>query len=246
MINFINNFRAFNVTPAPMQSKNGLIFSVIQLYIVIIVPMILLAVTGNIAAFPWVFPLLFCSAVAGMYYRIKPSVLTILPISYKRRAAYYYLNIIMMVLLMLLIFLVFAIIGVILGLILEVTGVYVDTEPVEESAPFVFAAAPFVYYIFDGIFHFGIFSAICRIEKKRYFYVAFALYIVVCLAGMIAMDSLMTYPPVFEETAATRVYLYFGTLPNPWLAVALSAVCAAVAMACSFLFVLRREKPKDF
>lgn len=176
----------------------------------------------------------------------KTTLLRVVPISYKKRVVYYYLDIVIFTLIGLIIFWLGFLVamGVISLIILATTGenifILENTE-----ALINLSANAYLFSFFKLVLMFAVLSAIARIEKTKNFIVAVASYIAVYLGGSILLSNLVQ---TGEEGIVFRSAYYelFETLPLPWLAVVLCAVIAVGAAVGSVLFVINKEKPKEF
>ncbi|MGN0806634.1 MAG: hypothetical protein ACI4MC_06300 [Candidatus Coproplasma sp.] len=176
----------------------------------------------------------------------KTTLFRVVPISYKKRVLYYYLDIVIFSLIGLLIFwvgilIIFGIFGAIAFL---ATGESIFVAEKTEAIANLTANAH-LFSFFKSVLMFAVLSAIARLEKTKHFNIAIASFVAVYFGGSVLLANLV-------KTGASGVvlrakfYELFETLPLPWLAVVLCAVLAVGAAIGSVAFVIYKEKPKAF
>ncbi|MGN0813275.1 MAG: hypothetical protein ACI4MQ_07195 [Candidatus Coproplasma sp.] len=176
----------------------------------------------------------------------KTTLLRIVPISYKKRVIYYYLDIVIFTLLGLIIFLVgiLIIFGIFGAIAFLATGESIFVAEKTEAIANLSANA-YLFSFFKSVLMFAVLSAIVRLEKTKHFLIAVASFIAVYIGGSVLLANLVqTGASGFVLRA--KIYELFETLPLPWLAVVLCAVLAVGAAVGSVLFVISKEKPKEF
>jgi hypothetical protein len=160
--------------------------------------------------------------------------------SYKKRVAYYYASIVIYSIIALAVVLAcIMIIFVTIGL----ATYYIDGENFmqnEVNALFAYGVNEYLFSVFKAIFTVSLISIASRLEKKREVIIAFVVLYVTHFVGAIVLANLVKANGGF----IVNIYPYFNTLPNPVLAVILSAVFAVLAFALSFAFIVYKEKPQ--
>lgn len=249
MKEYIAYLRAFNVTPTAMQNKNGIAYAIIKLYLLVVATCFVIVKSGNAVSLFYLFTLLMAISVAGMYYQVKPSVTSIMPIGYKKRTAFYFINcVVMAVVSWITILAVLALITGCITLLLCLTGEFGTSSPSspEESITFAISAASAVYQIFACLFHFGCLAVLTRISERLRFFLLFVFYLVVNLIGGYTLGGIILAGNPAEEWNPLIVFACFDQLPNPWLAAGLCAVIGISVFVGSVFFILHKERPKEF
>ncbi|MGN0813810.1 MAG: hypothetical protein ACI4MH_01085 [Candidatus Coproplasma sp.] len=188
-----------------------------------------------------------CSVSISSAFCNKPSLFSIVPVSYKKRVLYYYLDIDIYSLIGIMIFLlVFLVIGGIAGL-----AVFLSTGEnifvIEETETVInLSANAYLFSFFKSIFVFAVLSAISRIENVKCFLAAGAAFVAVYIGGNVLLSNLVITGDSSSVSFSAKIYELFETLPNPTLAVVLCAVIAVVAAVGSVAFIVYKEKPKAF
>jgi hypothetical protein len=184
------------------------------------------------------------TAVVSVLYGVKPSMLHLVPVSYKRRVIYYYASILIYSLVALATIFIFMMIFIVpIGIAVYFTeGDAFLLEVFDFSLPF--GANVYLFSAFKALFTLSFLSVVARMERKKSFIISFAALVITHFAGAFVLSVLVDRANGF--VLSSNIYPYFDTLPNPTLAVILCGVFAVVAFALSFIFIVRQEKPKAF
>jgi hypothetical protein len=182
------------------------------------------------------------TAVVSVLYGVKPSMLHLVPVSYKRRVLYYYASILIYTIIALATILIFSLIFIVpIGIIVYFTeGDTFLLEIFDFSFPF--GIEVYLFSIFKALFTLSLVSVVARMEKKKSFIISFAVLVVTHFAGAFVLSALAEKADGF--VLSSNIYPYFNTLPNPVLAVILCGVLAVIAFICSFAFIVYKEKPR--
>jgi hypothetical protein len=183
------------------------------------------------------------TAVVGTVYCAKPSLLRLAPISYKKRVLYYYASIFIFSVIAL------AVIICCLAIIAAsiIIGNYIDGDTDGIVEMFMFTTSlgvkEYLFSVFKALFTVSLVSIASRMEKKRDIIIAFVVLFVAHFGGTLLLNGLIAtsgYGFVFSG----NIYPNFEMLPDPTLAVILCGVFAAIAFACSVVFIVYKERPK--
>jgi hypothetical protein len=185
------------------------------------------------------------TAVVSVLYCVKPSMLHLVPISYKRRVFYYYASILIYTIIALAAIFIFLMIFMLpIGLVLYfIEGDNFLFEMFNVSFPF--GVKEYLFSAFKALFTLSLVSIVARMEQKRNFIISFAVLVVTHFVGSIVLGNLVTVENVNGFVWGGNIYPYFETLPNPVLAVILCAVFAVIAFISSFVFIVYKEKPHN-
>lgn len=187
-----------------------------------------------------------CSFAISSAFCGKTTLLRIVPISYKKRVVYYYLDI-----------LIFTVIGSIICCVtlLAVFGLFGaiaflatgENIFVAESTQAIanLSVNAYLFSFFKSVLMFAVLSAIARLEKTKHFNIAIASFVAVYFGGSMLLANLVK-TGASGVVIRAKIYELFETLPLPWLAVVLCAVLAVGAAVGSVAFVIYKEKPKAF
>lgn len=252
MKEFLTYFKALMYTPSVMQTKNGYAFMILKIYLIVFVTFMIGMFSTNLFPFVAMIMLLVATIGIGSYYQERPSVVSVLPIGYKKRTLYYFLSCIYLTLIIVAVCI--AVVVVMMAIMLPITLLSSpatsapEPEPgaTEETVAYVITAATVLFQIFSGLYHFSCFSVIMRIKRKSAFFLSFAAYSAVNLVGGLALGTAIALGKAEVEWNPLSSFLYFSNLTQPWLAVALCAVISIAAFVGAVMFVLRQEKPKQF
>jgi hypothetical protein len=192
----------------------------------------------------WMYAFIIMTAVVSVLYGVKPSMLHLVPISYKRRVIYYYVSILIYTVIVLATILFCSLIFIVpIGMIIYYTeGDNFLLEIFDFSFPF--GANVYLFSTFKALFTLSLVSVVARMERKKSFLISFAVLVVMHFAGAFVLSGLVDRANGFA--LSSNIYPYFDTLPSPTLAVILCAVLAVIAFIASVLFIVRQEKPKAF
>jgi hypothetical protein len=185
------------------------------------------------------------TAVVSVLYCTKPSTLYLVPISYKRRVLYYYVNILIYSLIAL------AVLCVCILLIAVPIGIatyYIDGENFFADmfeVTYSYGADVYLFSVFRALFTVSLVSIAAQMTKKRDIIISFAVLYVLHFVGSIILATLVQ-TKTYSINMSINIYPYFNTLPNPALAVILSIVLGLLAFLASFLFTLYTQKPKNY
>lgn len=240
-----NMKKFFSLTNRSMLS-NSLGFA--KSSVVFILFLIMLTLTeGTVPIFEWLGLLFGIGSFAiSSAFCSKTTLFRVVPISYKKRVIYYYLDIVIFSLIGLLIFLVgiLIIFGIFGAIAFLATGENIFV--IENTETLInLSANAYLFSFFKSVFMFAVLSAIVRLEKTKHFNIAIVSFEAVYFGGNVLLANLV-------QTGASgvvlraKIYELFETLPLPWLAVVLCAVLAVGAAVGSVLFVISKEKPKEF
>jgi hypothetical protein len=203
-------------------------------------------ITGCI--FEWLgIVFLFVAMILSIAGNNKPAIFHTMPVNYKKRTLYYFVDILITVLIALLVVVaVIAVISVISTAVAAINGTLTveDTTDTEEAEAITFTAAAIAFSLFRTLFVCGGVTGIARIKNNLYF-----------LLGMIGFILLYTVGGLIlaicaagnnEFNALFWLYENYENLPLPWLATTLCALFAVAAWVGSVVYVLKIEKPKSF
>jgi hypothetical protein len=185
------------------------------------------------------------TAVVGTIYCAKPSMLRLVPVSYKRKVFYYYASIAIYSLIATVV--IFALL-MLIALPIAIGNYCTDGSNFfaeEGAALFNFGAQEYLFSLFKMIFNLSLISIASRMEKKRGIIIAFVVLFVAHFGGIVVLSNLITTEAGRSFALTRNIYPYFSTLPNPTLAVILSAVFAVVAFALSFAFIVYKSHPRS-
>lgn len=198
----------------------------------------------SISFFGWAF---FVSILTlGMYLRNKPSAFNLLPISWKKRTAYFYVTALVFVALILVgiiaCFLVIFATAAIITLAVQGVDFVYEEETVSEFIPMCAQGQLFGVCVILLII--GAATAICLIKSdklRRLMYYVFPLALDIPL---LIMNNLTNGTGVFALSG--NIYANFERLPISWLWLTFAAIIAIGAFAFGLYRLIQHERPKDF
>lgn len=188
------------------------------------------------------FVFLASTASIGITWGIKPSVLHLLPISYKRRILYYYASIALCSLFLLAVFFLLFMVTLFPIALLGLSEGD-DTLFWWFTIPFLFGGKSYLFCGFRELFNVSILSIVARMKRMKSVLISFAALVLTNFFGQVILESLIDVNTL-GYAGMVNICLYLDELPDPTLAVILSVALGVMAFIASFLFVVYQEKTK--
>jgi hypothetical protein len=179
--------------------------------------------------------------------RNKPSIFHTMPVNYKKRTLYYFVDILISTLFVIVIIAAFIALLAVIGVIVDaIKGIPLvdDSAEAEEAVDISLSCAAVLFSLFRTLFFCGSITGIMRIENKKHYLIWVLAFILIYVLGGLGLTYAVARESKF--TALLWFYSNFENLPLPWLATSLCAVFAIAAWVGSYLYILRIEKPKAY